>query len=76
MDAYRSGGKKAGMFPERWLPASIIVGDTPFTEQNGMLNTTMKMVRGKVEKFYADRIEYAMTAEGKDVMNEKNINSL
>ena len=36
----------------------------------------MKMVRGKVEKFYADRIEYAMTAEGKDVMNEKNINSL
>ena len=76
VDAYRSGGKKAGMFPERWLPASIIVGDTPFTEQNGMLNTTMKMVRGKVEKFYADRIEYAMTAEGKDVMNEKNINSL
>ena len=76
VDAYRSSGKKAGMFPERWLPASIIVGDTPFTEQNGMLNTTMKMVRGKVEKFYAERIEYAMTAEGKDVMNEKNINSL
>lgn len=76
VDAYRPGGKRAGMFPERWLPASIIVGETPFTEQNGMLNTTMKMVRGKVEKFYADRIEYAMTAEGKNIMNEKNINSL
>ena len=76
VDAYRPGGKKAGMFPERWLPASIIVGETPFTEQNGMLNTTMKMVRGKVEKFYMDRIEYAMTAEGKDIFNEKNLKSL
>ena len=76
VDAYRPGGRRAGMFPERWLPASVIVGDTPFTEQNGMLNTTMKMVRGKVEKFYADRIEYAMTVEGKDIMNKKNIDSL
>lgn len=76
VDAYRPGGRRSGMFPERWLPASIIVGDTPFTEQNGMLNTTMKMVRGKVEKFYADRIEYAMTVEGKDIMNQKNIDSL
>lgn len=76
VDAYRPGGRRAGMFPERWLPASVIVGNTPFTEQNGMLNTTMKMVRGKVEKFYADRIEYAMTVEGKDIMNQKNIDSL
>lgn len=76
VDAYRPGGRRAGMFPERWLPASVIVGDTPFTEQNGMLNTTMKMVRGKVEKFYADRIEYAMTVEGKNIMNQKNIDSL
>ena len=76
VDAYRPGGRRAGMFPERWLPASVIVGDTPFTEQNGMLNTTMKMVRGKVEKFYADRIEYAMSVEGKDIMNQKNIDSL
>ena len=76
VDAYRPGGKKAGMFPERWLPASIIVGETPFTEQNGMLNPTMKMVRGNVEKLYMDRIEYAMTAEGKDIFNEKNLKSL
>ncbi len=76
VDAYRPGGRRSGMFPERWLPASVIVGDTPFTEQNGMLNTTMKMVRGKVEKFYADRIDYAMTVEGKDIMNQKNIDSL
>ena len=76
VDSYRAGGRHAGLFPEKWLPAAIIVGETPFTEQNGMLNTTSKMVRGKVEKFYADRIEYAMTPEGKELYNAKNIESL
>ena len=76
VDSYRPGGKHAGMFPEKWLPAAIIVGETPFTEQNGMLNTPMKMVRGKVEQFYADRIEYAMTPEGKQLFNEKNLEAL
>lgn len=76
VDSYRKGGRHEGLFPEKWLPAAIVIADTPFTEQNGMLNTTSKMVRGKVEKFYADRIEYAMTAEGKLLDNEKNIASL
>lgn len=76
VDAYRPGGRKAGLFPDRWLPSAIIVGDTPFTEQNGMLNTTMKMVRGKVEKFYADRISYAMTPEGRQLFNVRNMDSL
>jgi long-chain acyl-CoA synthetase len=76
VDSYRAGGRHQGLFPEKWLPAAIIVGETPFTEQNGMLNTTSKMVRGKVEKFYADRIKYAMTPEGKELYNQKNIESL
>ena len=76
VDSYRPGGRHQGLFPEKWLPAAIIVGETPFTEQNGMLNTTSKMVRGKVEKFYADRIEYAMTAEGKELYNAKNLESI
>lgn len=76
VDSYRPRGRHAGLFPDKWLPAAIIVGDTPFTEQNGMLNSTSKMVRGKVEKFYADRIEYAMTPEGKQLYNEKNLAAL
>ena len=76
VDSYRKGGAHEGLFPEKWLPAAIIVADTPFSEQNGMMNTTSKIVRGKVEKFYADRIEYAYTAEGKALCNPKNIASL
>ena len=76
VNSYRKGGSRAGMFPERWLPAAIVVADEPFTEQYHMVNSTMKIVRGKVEKHYADRIEYALTPEGKNLLNDKNIASL
>ena len=75
VNEYRNG-KFAGMFPEQWLPKAIAVLPEAFTEQNHMVNSTMKIVRGKVEEFYADRIEYAYTPEGKELMNEKNIASL
>lgn len=76
IDDYRKGGSHAGIFPERWLPAVTVVLPEPFTEQNHLVNSTMKIVRGKVEKFYADRIDYAYTADGKQLYNEKNIASI
>ena len=75
VNEYRNG-KFAGMFPEMWLPKAIAVLPEAFTEQNHMVNSTMKIVRGKVEEYYADRIEYAYTLEGKELMNEKNMASL
>ena len=75
-DSYKKGGSREGLFPDRWLPAAIVVLPEPFTEQNGLVNSTMKMVRGKVEKFYAARIEHAYSPEGKDLFNEKNIESV
>lgn len=76
VDSYKKGGSHGGMFPERWLPAAIAVLPEPFTEKYGLVNSTMKVVRGKVEKHYADRIEYAYTPEGKDLLNSKNIESV
>ena len=76
IDSYKKGGSHEGMFPERWLPTSVIVCDEAFTIQNKMVNSTAKIVRGKVEEHYADRIEYAYTAEGKQLLNEKNIASI
>ena len=75
VNEYRNG-KFAGMFPEQWLPKAIAVLPEAFTEQNHMVNSTMKIVRGKVEEYYADRIEYAYTLEGKELMNEKNMAAL
>ena len=76
VDSYKRGGAHEGMFPERWLPSAIAVLPEPFTEQNGLVNSKMKIVRGKVEKYYADRIEYAYTPEGKELLNERNLQSV
>ena len=75
VNEYRNG-KFAGMFPEMCLPKAIAVLPEAFTEQNQLLNSSMKIVRGRVEEHYADRIEYAYTAEGKELVNERNIASL
>ena len=76
IDSYRKGGAHFGLFPERWLPAATVICDEPFTIANRMMNSTMKIVRGKVEEHYADRIAYAYTPEGKQLLNEKNIASI
>lgn len=73
---FRKGGDLSDLFPERWLPTTFAILPEPFTEQNGMVNSTMKIVRGKVEKHYADRIEHLFTAEGKNPLNSKNIESV
>ena len=76
LNKYKKGGEFEGMFPERWLPSCFAVLAEPFTEQNGMINSTMKMVRGKVEKAYAERIAYMYTAEGKQLLNSQNLDAL
>jgi long-chain acyl-CoA synthetase len=76
LNQFKKGGTHEGMFPERWLPSSFAVLPEPFSEQNGMINSTMKMVRGKIEKAYSDRIDYLYTSEGKKFTNEKNIESI
>lgn len=73
---FKKGGAHETMFPDRWLPACFAVLSEPFSEQNQMINSTMKMVRGKIEKAYADRIEYMYTSEGKQLLNPRNIEAL
>ncbi len=76
INRYKSGGVYAGEYPERWLPAAIAVLEEPFTEQNHLLNSSLKIVRGKIEEYYKERIEYLYTSEGKNIVNDKNIFSL
>ena len=76
VDSYRKGGSRAGQFPEKWLPTAIVVCEEPFTEKNGLVNSTGKVVRGKVEKHFAKRIEYAYAPEGKKLINPQNLAAL
>jgi long-chain acyl-CoA synthetase len=76
VNAFKKGGEHEGMFPERWLPSTFGILSEGFTEQNQMMNSTMKMVRGKIEKHYAKKIEYLLTTEGKNVLNADNLNNI
>lgn len=76
IDRYRAGGPFAGEFPERWLPAGLAIVDEAFTEQNGLVNSTMKVVRSKVEEHFQDRLNYLYTPEGKHLKNTMNLASL
>ena len=76
VNMYRKGGRLFGAFPERWLPAAVCVLPEPWTEQNHFLNSSMKVVRGRVEEAYKANMAFAYTPEGKNIVNEMNMASL
>jgi long-chain acyl-CoA synthetase len=76
VDCYKSGGKFANSFPERWLPASIVILPEAFTEQNQLLNSTMKMVRGKIADYFKAELEFLYTSEAKCIFNTMNTEAL
>lgn len=72
IDAFREGGARAGEFPARWLPSAVAVLGEGFTEQNHLLNSTMKMVRGRIIDFYRNRLDQLFTPEAKDIAHAQN----
>ncbi len=70
--AYRKGGKYAGVFPERWPPAGMALLEEGFTEQNQMLNSTLKVIRGRVAERFRERIAHLYTPEDKNLLNPLN----
>ena len=76
VDAYKSGGKFENSFPERWLPATIAVLPEAFTEQNHLLNSMLKMVRGKIIEYFKTELEFLYTPEAKNIQNKMNMDAL
>jgi long-chain acyl-CoA synthetase len=56
--------------PSQWIPATFEIIPKEFSEDDGLINSTMKLVRYKTAEFYADRIE-SMYADH-DFFNERN----
>jgi long-chain acyl-CoA synthetase len=72
IENYKTGSFK-GRFPGKWLPAAVAILGMGFTEENRMMNSTMKMVRRRIFEFYKDRIDYLFSPEGKDPFNHRNM---
>jgi long-chain acyl-CoA synthetase len=73
---YRTGKKFGDMFPQRWMPPAFGILEEAFTEDNHMLNSTLKMVRGKITEKYKERIAYLYTPEAKDSVNKLNMQAM
>lgn len=76
INEYKKGGRHEGMFPERWLPATIAVLPEAFTQENGLLNATLKMVRGKITEHFNRELVFLYTPAAKNIENEYNLESI
>jgi long-chain acyl-CoA synthetase len=70
--AFREGGRHAGTFPARWLPSAVAVLGEGFTEENRLLNSTFKMVRGRIAETYRARLDHLFTPEARDIAHAQN----
>lgn len=64
---------KAKKVQSTWIPSVFQIVEEPFSEQNGTINSTMKLVRHKVSEVYKEYIEYSYLPEGSSTMNKKNL---
>ena len=68
--------KSKNTFPLKWLPSTFQIIEELFSEENKMINSTMKMVRYKITETYIDIINYMYSKEGANFKNQKNIDVL
>ncbi|KAF0237767.1 MAG: long-chain-fatty-acid-CoA [Prolixibacteraceae bacterium] len=76
INQFKKGGKYEGLFPERWLPASVAVLPETFNAENKMLNALLKMVRGKITEYYSAELEFLYTPQAKTIENDMNIQAI
>jgi long-chain acyl-CoA synthetase len=76
INSYRKGGKFEGQFPERWLPATVAILPEAFTEQNQLVNSTSKIVRGKITERFRKELDFLYTPEAKEIKNQMNFQAL
>ncbi|MFH1765899.1 MAG: long-chain fatty acid--CoA ligase [Gemmatimonadota bacterium] len=72
IDSFRKGGSRDGLFEKEWLPAAFAILGEGFTEENHLLNSSLKLVRRKVRDFYQNRLDHLYSPEGKNPLNQRN----
>ena len=76
LNRFMPGGDLEGMFPPRWLPAAVSIIREPFAESNGLMNSTMKIVRPAIQAHYRSTIDFLYTPEGKNIFHASNMEAI
>lgn len=76
-ELYRfKGDPKARKVQATWIPAVYQIVPEAFSEKDGTVNSTMKIVRHRIAEVHADLIEYAYSREGSNMENPRNMETL
>jgi long-chain acyl-CoA synthetase len=62
--------------PLQWRPASFAIIPGAFDESNGLINSTLKLVRHKVRDFYKERIDELYAGSAADPHTQGNRNAI
>jgi len=76
IDAFKKSTDPELAFPARWMPSTLILLKESFSEKNKLVNSTMKVVRPKVESYFSQEINYLYTPEAKTFVSKTNIDNL
>ncbi|MCQ2973730.1 MAG: AMP-binding protein [Bacteroidales bacterium] len=63
--AFTKDSEYKSKFPRQWIPSVFRILPEAFSEQNHMVNSTMKIVRFKVIQTYSEELKSMYTHEGK-----------
>jgi long-chain acyl-CoA synthetase len=67
---------KAKKVQAAWMPAVFQIVPEAFSDRDGTVNSTMKIVRHRIAAVYAELIEYSYTPEGSKTVNDRNLATL
>jgi long-chain acyl-CoA synthetase len=73
--SFRKEPSYKNFVPLNWTPATFQIIPEQFTESDGLINSTLKLVRHKVVEKYSDLIDYIYT-DGSNYKNERNLKAL
>jgi len=74
--SFRKDAYYGRRFPPQWLPVTFRLLEEPFSEQNLLMNSSLKMVRYRIHERYRDEIEYLYSDEGSRPNNPVNLEVL
>ncbi|MCK5781484.1 MAG: AMP-binding protein [Flavobacteriales bacterium] len=71
--AFRMDPVYKNKFPSKWMPSMFFIAPESFNEDNLMMNSTLKIVRFKVEEVYKKDIEDMYASNGAEFTRNINI---
>jgi long-chain acyl-CoA synthetase len=74
--SFRQDAYYSRRFPGRWVPATFQIVAEPFSMDNRMINSSMKMVRHRIAEAYGELLEYMYSPGGGSPDNPKNLQAL